>query len=153
MAPVVHLSVRPSIGLSFSPSFRYQNNLKLSIIYCHDQVTLKIWISVGALKLSDLDFWNNWLFFIYCTSFFLCLCQMTYFRLFQTERVCRWQLQIWWKWQEVSWIGRKHCGKGEIAHYDLCRCSKVIWPWFLKQPTFLQLLHILLFMPLPNNKF
>ena len=33
----------------------------------------------------------------------------TNFRLFQTERVCRRQFQIWWKWQKVIQTGRKHC--------------------------------------------
>ena len=33
------------------------------------------------------------------------------FRLFQTERVCRWQFQIWWKRQKAPKMGRKHCGK------------------------------------------
>ena len=37
--------------------------------------------------------------------------QMTNFRLFQTERVCRRQLQILWKWHKVIQTGRKHCGK------------------------------------------
>ena len=37
--------------------------------------------------------------------------QTTDFRLFQTERVCRRQLQIWRKWQKVIQTGRKHCGK------------------------------------------
>ena len=41
----------------------------------------------------------------------LTLSQMTNFRLFQTERVCRQQFQIWWKWQKVFQSGRKHCGK------------------------------------------
>ena len=36
---------------------------------------------------------------------------MTNFRLFQTERVCRQQYQIWWKWQKVIQTGRKHYGK------------------------------------------
>ena len=35
--------------------------------------------------------------------------QMTNFRLFQTERVCRRQFQIWRKWKKET--GRKHCGK------------------------------------------
>ena len=35
----------------------------------------------------------------------------TNFRLFQTERVCRQQIQIWWKWNKVIRIGRKHCEK------------------------------------------
>ena len=37
--------------------------------------------------------------------------QTTNFRLFQTERVCRQQFQIWQKWQKVILTGRKHCGK------------------------------------------
>ena len=37
--------------------------------------------------------------------------QTTNFRLFQTERVCRQQFQIWRKWQKVIQTGRKHCGK------------------------------------------
>ena len=37
--------------------------------------------------------------------------QMTNFRLFQTERLCRRQFQIWRKWQKVIQMGKKHCGK------------------------------------------
>ena len=37
--------------------------------------------------------------------------QTTNFRLFQTERVCRWRFQIWRKWQKVIQTGRKHCCK------------------------------------------
>ena len=37
--------------------------------------------------------------------------QTTNFRLFQTERVCRRQFQIWRKWQKVIQMGRKHSGK------------------------------------------
>ena len=37
--------------------------------------------------------------------------QTTNFRLFQTERVCRRQFQIWRKWHKVIQMGRKHCGK------------------------------------------
>ena len=37
--------------------------------------------------------------------------QMTNFRPFKTERVCRRQFQIWWKCQKVIQMGRKHCGK------------------------------------------
>ena len=37
--------------------------------------------------------------------------QTTNFRLFQTERVCRRQFQIWRKWQKVIQTGRKQCGK------------------------------------------
>ena len=38
---------------------------------------------------------------------------MTSFRLFQTERVCIQQFQIWWKWQTVLEMGKKHCGEKE----------------------------------------
>ena len=41
----------------------------------------------------------------------LTLSQTTNFRLFQTEKVCRRQFWIWWKWQTVFQMGRKHCGK------------------------------------------
>ena len=34
-----------------------------------------------------------------------------FFRLFQTERVCRRPFQAWWKWQMVLKTDRKHCGK------------------------------------------
>ena len=44
-------------------------------------------------------------------DYVLTLSQTTKFRLFQTERVCRWQFQIWWKWQKVFWMGRKQSGK------------------------------------------
>ena len=43
--------------------------------------------------------------------FRLTLSQMTNFRLFQNETVCRQQLQICWKWHKVLQNGRKHCGK------------------------------------------
>ena len=39
------------------------------------------------------------------------LSRTTNFRLFQTERVCRQQFQVWWKQKKVPKIGRKHCGK------------------------------------------
>ena len=41
----------------------------------------------------------------------LTLSQTTKFWLFQTERVCRRQFQIWWKWQKILKIDWKHCGK------------------------------------------
>ena len=41
----------------------------------------------------------------------LSLSHTTNFRLVQTERVCRRQFQIWWKWQKILQTGRKHCGK------------------------------------------
>ena len=41
----------------------------------------------------------------------LTLSQTMDFRLFQTERVCRRQFHIWWKWHKGIQMGRKHCGK------------------------------------------
>ena len=45
------------------------------------------------------------------SDFYLTLCQMTNFRLFQTEKVCRRQFQVWWKWHKNLQKGRKYCGK------------------------------------------
>ena len=41
----------------------------------------------------------------------LTLSQRTNFKLFETERLWRRQFKIWWKWQKVFPMGRKHCGK------------------------------------------
>ena len=41
----------------------------------------------------------------------LTLSKTTNFRLFQTQRVCRWQFRIWWKWGKVLQNWGKHCGK------------------------------------------
>ena len=43
---------------------------------------------------------------------------MTKFRLFQTEKVCRRQFQIWRKWQKVIQRVENTVGKGEIARYE-----------------------------------
>ena len=52
--------------------------------------------------------------------------QKTNFRLFQTERVCRRQFQIWWKWQKVIQTGRKHCGKRRnCSSRAISSCHKV----------------------------
>ena len=47
----------------------------------------------------------------FCLTTELTHYQMTNFRLFQTERVCRQQFQIGRKWKKVIQMGRKHCGK------------------------------------------
>ena len=41
----------------------------------------------------------------------LTLSQTTNFSLFQIKRVCRRQFWIWWKWQKVIQMVRKHWGK------------------------------------------
>ena len=48
----------------------------------------------------------------------LTLSQTANLRLFETDGVCRGEFLIWWKWQKVLLMGRKHCGKGEIACYE-----------------------------------
>ena len=40
--------------------------------------------------------------------------QTTNFRLFQIERVCRQQFQIWWKWKKVIQTGRNHWEKEKL---------------------------------------
>ena len=57
-----------------------------------------ICFNLDQSKISSSD---NW----------LTLSQTTNFRLYQTQRVCRWWFQIWWKWQKVLKIDRKYCGK------------------------------------------
>ena len=52
--------------------------------------------------------------------------QTTYFRLFQTERVCRWQFWIWRKWKKVIQTSRKHCGKRR-------NCSLSLFPRGVKR--------------------
>ena len=47
---------------------------------------------------------------LYRVGHCLTFSQTTNFRLFHTERVRRRQFQIWWKWQKVFQMGRKHCG-------------------------------------------
>ena len=60
--------------------------------------------------MSNFSFSHS-VFYQFANPFRLTYYQMTNFRLVQTERVCRRQFQIWWKWQKVFQTGRKHCGK------------------------------------------
>ena len=66
-----------------------------------------------ALRMTKPIFWAT--FISHCKIFWypwvLTYYQTTNFRLFQTERVCRQQFQIWRNRQEVLQTGRKHCGK------------------------------------------
>ena len=41
----------------------------------------------------------------------LTLSQTTNFGLFQTQRVCRQQFQVWQRWSKVLQMGRKYCEK------------------------------------------
>ena len=67
-----------------------------------------IWLSPKLLLTSH---WKSLI--LENVTFEVCLThdQMISIRLFQTERVCRWQFQIWRKWQKAIQTGRKHCGK------------------------------------------
>ena len=44
----------------------------------------------------------------------LSLSQTTKFRQFQTERACRRQFLVWWKWQKTLQKGRKHWEKNKL---------------------------------------
>ena len=46
-----------------------------------------------------------------CTGWILTLYQTSKFRPFQIQSVCRRQFSIWWKWQKVLQMVRKHCVK------------------------------------------
>ena len=90
--------------------------------------------------------WTSLKFFRVVKSYlsYLTFNQMTDFRLFQTERVCRWQFQIWRNGRKLSKRVENIVGKGEIAHYEefllfpqcfqkACfpRVSKgvIVWEW------------------------
>ena len=58
-------------------------------------------------------------FLIHETILNLFLSQKTNFRLFQTERVCRRQRQIWSKWKKTFFKRVENTvGKGEIGRYE-----------------------------------
>ena len=90
--------------------------------FCH----LTLYQTRSCIYMSAVQvFWKHWRNSRNCSlttnfSFFypvgehsaiLTHYQTTNFRLFQTERVCRRQFQIWRKWKKVIQTGRKHCGK------------------------------------------
>ena len=49
--------------------------------------------------------------YLWTTFHHLTLSQTKNSRQFQTEKICRRQSQIWWKWQTLLQMGRKHCWK------------------------------------------
>ena len=80
-------------------------------------------ISLFAAELEGpkISIWGKGLKWILCKVHVMVLThyQTTNLRLFQTERVCRQQFQIWWKWQIVIQTCRKNpMGKWEIARYE-----------------------------------
>ena len=68
-------------------------------------------VSVMHIGITQNPSTNNTFIEILFSNFELTLSQTTNFRPFQTQRLCRWQFKIWWKWQKVLQKGRKHCGK------------------------------------------
>ena len=73
--------------------------------FCHFH---QIW----KFRLQTLSIWKSLKFVIWeRVKNLLTHYQTTNFRLFQTERVCRRQFQIWRKWQKAIQTDRKHCGK------------------------------------------
>ena len=69
------------------------NNAKLYNI--KDTISRTLYISIWCLQCRSMSTLSN----------------KTNFRLFQNERVCRWQFQIWWKWQNILQKDRKQYGK------------------------------------------
>ena len=83
---------------------------KMHLVY----VVSVSFVSLYLLDKMNIKFYSSYIFicaFPYIHWNLLTHYQMTNFRLFRTERVCRRQFQIWWKWQKVIQTGRKHCGK------------------------------------------
>ena len=70
---------------------------------------------IAAISSTNATKMKRWVIYKYTLKDFtlypLTLSQTTNFGLFQTQNVCRRQFQIWWKWQKVLEMGRKHCGK------------------------------------------
>ena len=92
----------------------------------HLRTTTKLWLELWNFAVKELKImWEMLLanicffslnvftgsFTLALWNFALTLSQTTNFGLFQTERVCRQQFQIWWKWQKDFQKGWKHCGK------------------------------------------
>ena len=64
----------------------------------------------------------------------LTLSQTTNFRLFHTERVCRRQFEIWWKWKKVLKMVRKLCGgKEKLLIMSNFSFSHSVFKWLVLQ--------------------
>ena len=106
----------PECLLSFWKTFCHFHriqNCRLQILWVWKSLNFIIWEKVNLLSNDKSLAWPNVKGFADNTNDEICLltfCQMTNVKLFQTERVCRRQFQIWWKWQIVLQISRRHCG-------------------------------------------
>ena len=84
---------------SFSHNVFYSVSVQTSSFELHLFCCLQMLSVWSEILLSDIELTHN---------------QMTNFRLFQTERVCRQQFQIGRKWKKVIQTGRKHWEKEEL---------------------------------------
>ena len=89
----------------FSPTKEIQKDA-----ICWKVIASVLWDCEGVLKIDYLQKGQTITGAYYASNLRqLTLSQTTYFRLFQTERVCRRQFQIQWKWQKSLQMGRKQC--------------------------------------------
>ena len=113
---VFALSVRPSITL-FSATMHHSHSKLGMVLWLRVlHVTYRIQVhqlSTSCFTTSFIFRYNmvTWQISATCCGAIFTHYHTTNFRLFQTERVCRQQFQIWQKWQKVILTGRKHCGK------------------------------------------
>ena len=111
-------------------------NLKLSMYNYLKLIQTKIlYFHFLVHHVKFVSFWTHFLHWTIikksCPNLCMCLThyQMTNFRLFQTERVCRRQFQIWWKWRKVIQMGRKHSGKRRNCSFLFPQCfQKACFP-------------------------
>ena len=61
------------------------------------------------------------------------LSQTTNFRLFQTKRICGQQYWIWWKWQKVLQLSRKHLEKEKLLFKSNFSFSYSVFKRFVLQ--------------------
>ena len=99
----------------------------LSLYYgsrrCNEAPFARVWLIYVVLDIHKLKA------FVDGKSNRLIFSQMTNFRLFQTERVCRRQFQILCNWQKVLQKGENTVEKGEIASDE----QFLLFPWCFRK--------------------
>ena len=83
------------------------NSVQIFILVCKWPLSMLITITVFFPEIMSI--FPNQFFWYQLTHY-----QMTNFRLFQTERVCRRQFKIWRRWHKVIQTGRKHWEKEKL---------------------------------------
>ena len=82
-----------------------------------DHVWSTVYDKAQVVSFRWNQFWNpnTWVFFHNSEDFFISSIQPIPKRQIlessKTERVCSCEFQVWWKWQKVIQMRRKHCGK------------------------------------------